>query len=195
MSADNNLPPSNSNNPPPPYTPGGGSVPPIPSAPDPLPAPVPFSGGFGRFTKYVVIGGVIGGVASSVPVLNFLNCFCCLLNVAAVALGLHLYLKSAPGDTVSNGEAAGFGAASGLIGGLISGVLGIFIGKATQQGLLTFMERVDPNMAQQMADQMAQQTLVEQLLYTSISVVVFVGFGALGGVLAMQMLFKSRLRK
>lgn len=195
MSADNNLPPSNSTPPPSSPTPGGSSFPTPPQAPDPLPAPVPYSGGIGRFTKYIAIGAAVSGVASSIPGLSCLNLICCLLNMAGVALALHLYLKSAPGDVVSNGEAAGFGALAGAGAGVINGIASFFIGAATEKMIITLLERIDPAVAEQTAAQMASTSMLGHIFGAIVGLVLFTGFGALGGVLAMQLFFKSRLRK
>lgn len=194
MSAENNLPPSSSENPPPAYTPGTPSAPPSPPTPDPLPGPVPFNGGFGRFTTYIAIGAVAGGVSSAIPILGCLNLFCCLLNIAGVALALHLYLKKAPQDTISNGEAAGFGALSGAGAGIIYGLLNLVIGAASMRAMMAFLERVNPEAAQQFAPMMVQSG-VQQIIGIVFNFGVFTAFGALGGVLAMQLFFKARLRK
>jgi hypothetical protein len=67
-----------------------------PFAPPPIGAP---GQGFGRFGKYIAIGGLIGGVLSSIPLLNLLNCCFCLLVVVGVAGGLSMHLSANPDDS------------------------------------------------------------------------------------------------
>lgn len=161
-----------------------------PFNPPPAPPLTTPSGGIGRFTKHMVLGAVFGGLFSSIPLLNCLNLLFCLLNIAGIALALHLYLKSAPGDTVSNGEAAIFGTISGAGAGLIAGLLGLALNAVMMKALAPFLKELGPQVEQQIAAQGAMG-----LIMVPVNVLLFAGFGALGGFLAMQVFFKARLRK
>lgn len=164
--------------------------PPPPVAPQFQSPTPPAPGGFGRFTKHIVLGAVFGGLFSSIPLLSCLNLFFCLMNIAGIALALHLYLKSAPQDSVSNGEAAVFGLAAGAGAGLIAGVLGMFMQRATMAMLAPLMKDLGPQFQQQMAMQASMGVFIVIL-----DIVLFAAFGALGGFLAMQLFFKARIRK
>jgi hypothetical protein len=69
--------------------------------------------------KPMLIGGVIGGVISGIPILNCLNC-CCLMYIASGAITAHLILDKAH---VEMEDLAVAGAGSGAIAGLIAGVM------------------------------------------------------------------------
>ncbi len=149
----------------------------------------PSPGGFGRFFKYIAIGSVIGGVLSSIPLLNMLNCCFCSLNLAGVSIGMALYMKSDPNDMVSGGEAALFGMVSGIGCGLIAG-LGSMLFNVALGGV---MAGVSGSLPPELAERMAAQGAMG-LVALPVNAVFYGGFGALGGFLAMQLFFKSRLR-
>ena len=81
--------------------------------------------------KTALIGGIVGGILSGIPFLNFLNCCFCLLNVAGAVLATHLYLRNSE-TKISTGEAAMLGAISGFISGLVASILNAIFSFITQ---------------------------------------------------------------
>ncbi|MDR2697511.1 MAG: hypothetical protein LBB40_03435 [Holophagales bacterium] len=71
---------------------------------------------FGRFTKHIIVGSVISGLLSAIPLLSCLNIIFCLLNVASIVFALYLYLNANSEDMITIGESAGFGAVAGAGG-------------------------------------------------------------------------------
>lgn len=71
--------------------------------------------------KPAVLGGLIVGILSAIP---FLNYCCCLWAIGGGLLAGMLYIKDAPAR-VSTGDAAVVGALAGLVGGLIYLIVGI----------------------------------------------------------------------
>jgi len=71
-----------------------------------------------RMLKPALIGGVLLGIVSSLPVIGWLNCACCAWVVAGGFLAAYLYVKdsSAP---VTLGRGTALGLATGAIGGAI----------------------------------------------------------------------------
>ncbi len=69
--------------------------------------------------KPMIIGGVVGGIISGIPILSCLNC-CCLMFIASGAITAHLILEKAK---VEMEDLAIAGAGAGVIAGFISGVL------------------------------------------------------------------------
>jgi hypothetical protein len=135
-----------------------------------------------------VIGGVIGGVLSSIPGLNFLNCCFCLLNMAGVAIGLSMYLKANPGDKINNGEAASAGAISGAIAGVIAGVSSLIINLLLTSVMASMYRTLPPEFAR-----IIGQTSVGGVVGIPFNLLLYGAFGALGGFLSMQLFFKDRL--
>jgi hypothetical protein len=72
-------------------------------------------------TKAAVIGGVIAGVLSGIPIVG--GC-CFLWALAGGFLALFMYMKSVPGP-MEMGDAAKLGATAGVIGAVISIVIGL----------------------------------------------------------------------
>jgi len=144
---------------------------------------------FGRFGKYILIGALISGVASSIPLVNLLNCCFCLLNMGGIILALSLYLKSAPGDMVSMGEAAGFGAAAGAGAGLIAGILGILTSHLVASLLASVLTSAPPQLKSQLEASSAMGVVM-----IPVYACLYAAFGALGGILGMALFFKDRKR-
>jgi hypothetical protein len=72
-------------------------------------------------TKAAVIGGVVAGVLSGLPVISA----CCFLwAIAGGFLAIFMYMKNAPGPMMM-GDAAKLGAVAGVVGAIISALLGI----------------------------------------------------------------------
>jgi hypothetical protein len=144
----------------------------------------------GRFVKTAVIGGVIGGVLSAIPLVKMLNCCFCLLNMGGAAIGLSLYLKEHPEEKISNGDAAVSGALSGVVAGLITGVVSfvlyLVVGPALMQAYKNLPSDVRAPLIALFAGGGVTSIVVTPFFYGA--------FGALGGFLSMQVMFKDRLK-
>lgn len=138
--------------------------------------------------KTALIGGVIGGVLSGVPIVGALNCCFCLLNMGGAAIGISMYLKEHTGENITNGEAA----ISGTISGAVTGVLAAIIGIIVNLAIGSLMAGLLHNMPREARQLMIQLTAggVAAFFMTPI----YAAFGALGGFLSMQLFFKDRLK-
>lgn len=146
--------------------------------------------GFGRLQKHILLGAVFSGIASSIPLLNCLNCLFCILNMGGVALALSMHLKANPEDMLTSGEGALFGLAAGAGAGLIAGLLGLAVNMVMGSALASVLE----NLPEASRQAFAQGTALG-VITIPINVVLFAGFGALAGFLGLQLFFKSRIRK
>lgn len=74
-----------------------------------------------------LIGGVFLGVTSALPVVEYLNCACCMLVIGGGVLAAYFYLKEYPSDLppASYGDGALLGLLTGLIGGLVWNLVAI----------------------------------------------------------------------
>jgi hypothetical protein len=72
-------------------------------------------------TKAAVIGGVVAGVLSGLPIVS--GC-CFLWAIGGGFLAIFMYMKNAPGP-MEMGDAAKLGAVAGVVGAIISAVLGV----------------------------------------------------------------------
>jgi hypothetical protein len=119
-----------------------------------------------------------------------LNCCFCLLNMAGVAIGLSMYLKANPGDNITAGEAAGAGAISGAVAGVITGISSLVVNLLMGGFLASMYRSLPPQFARSMA-----QASASGVLSIPFNLVLYGAFGALGGFLSMQLLFKDRLAR
>lgn len=68
--------------------------------------------------KPALIGGILLGILSALPVIQTFNCLCCAWVIGGGILAANLYVKSAPA-TVTLGSGAGLGLLTGSIGGIV----------------------------------------------------------------------------
>src|ERR1041384_3316047 len=71
--------------------------------------------------KPALLGGLIVGVLTSIPILNYC---CCIWGIGGGALAGFLYIKSSPAP-VKVGEGAVIGVLSGIIGAILYFIIGV----------------------------------------------------------------------
>ncbi len=146
--------------------------------------------GFGRFTKHILLGALFGGLLSAIPILSCLNCLFCLLNIAGIVIALSMYLKANPQDTISNAEAAGFGAIAGAGAGLIASLLGFLVNMLIGGLMASLMANI-PGVGRNMM----ASTAALGVLFIPINVILYAAFGALGSFVGLQLFFKNKIRR
>lgn len=79
------------------------------------------SQGTSRMIGPALIGGVFLGITSSLPVINLVNCACCLWVVGGGVLAVYLYTRNYPSDMaqITYTDGALLGLLTGVFGGLI----------------------------------------------------------------------------
>ena len=125
--------------------------------------------------KPILIGGVIGGVLSSIPIIGDLNCCCCLLYVLSGVITAHLMTEK---YTPSDRDYMISGALSGVIAALVNLLLSLLI--SVIYGATTLF----------MGDYyyydymlMGSFALIFAILFIPISILLGAIFGAIGGIL------------
>ena len=147
--------------------------------------------------KAAVIGGVVLGLLSAIPFVNWLNFCCCLWAIIGGMLASYLYIKNSA-VPASAGDGAILGAMAGAIGAVIFLIVGIPLsivaGEAMRAMLISIMQNVDPNQAELFERQMAASagaisaTIIQSLI---ISVFIFV-FSVLGGLIGIPIFEKRK---
>jgi hypothetical protein len=151
-----------------------------------------------------LVGGVFLGVTSALPILNLLNCACCILLVGGGFLAAFIYLKDYPSHLppVTYGDAAVLGMVTGVLGGFIETIVQIpltFLNLqwARQLGDVKEIEEAlsNPDVPPFVRD-LALQILAEggvtfigtffSLLINVLFAVVFAAIGAIIGVALLQ---------
>jgi len=115
-------------------------------------------------------------VLSSVPLLGSLNLACCLLNVIGCQIGLFIYFNRNPSAKLRGRDAAELG----FISGTTAGVLTALVHLVLMGPMLMLMGRMTSAIGSGMS-----------LAMMLVGVVLFGGFGALGGFLGLQVFFSS----
>jgi hypothetical protein len=145
--------------------------------------------------KPAVIGGVVLGLLSAIPFVNFVNACCCLWAILGGILASYLYVKNSP-TPASAGDGAIVGAIAGVVGGLISLIIGIPLAIASNsllQGLLlSWVENMDPRQAETFRTQLeAGATVPGAIINGLIQAVLLFIFAIIGGLIGIP-LFEKR---
>jgi uncharacterized protein DUF5518 len=140
-------------------------------------------------------GGLFIGVLSALPIVNTGNCCCCLWVLCGGVLATYLRQQQSP-LRIDAAEGALVGLMAGLVGGIIASLLSIpmqmFVGPYQQQ----LMERIlasNPDVPAEARDAVrgfASGTGF-RLVGMIVSVVIYVIFGMLGGLLGVAIFKKS----
>jgi uncharacterized protein YqgC (DUF456 family) len=122
--------------------------------------------------KPAIIGGIVVGLLSAIPFVNFLNICCCLWAIIGGVLATYMYIKASP-TPVKAGDGAVLGLLAGVVGALIYIVIGIPLGILMGATVASFasrlMESVDPRQAEMMRQSMtADQTVIRHILRASL---------------------------
>lgn len=148
--------------------------------------------------KFMAIGGVIGGVLSSIPCLSALNCCFCLLTGLGSYLSVKLWLDADPNTKLSTSDAAMLGAGSGAIAGVITAVLSaivnLIVGPMQQQAMMEMLSEmdVDPSLLAMM-DQSGSSAMAGLCVGLAISPFIYGLLGSLWAIAGASLLHKDRM--
>ena len=146
--------------------------------------------------KPAIIGGVVIGVLSIIPIVNLGNVCCCLWAILGGLLATYLYVKDSP-VPASTGDGAMLGAIAGAVGAVIVIILGIPIsiiaGGITRELLIRLMENVNPSQAEMFRAQMvAGESIVGAIVNGIILAVLLVIFSTIGGLIGVPIFEKRK---
>jgi hypothetical protein len=147
--------------------------------------------------KPAIIGGVVLGLLSVIPFVNWANVCCCLWAILGGALASYLYIKNSP-VPATPGDGAILGAMAGLVGAAISVIIGIPVSilmSGVMVGIVVrLMESINPSQAEMMRTQIeAGQTVAGAIVNGLILAVLLVIFSTLGGLIGIP-IFEKRKR-
>jgi hypothetical protein len=146
--------------------------------------------------KPALIGGVVLGLLSVIPIVSLGNACCCLWAILGGVLASYLYVKNSP-TPASAGDGAILGAMAGLIGAVITLVIGIplslLLGSPMRGLLLSWLASMDPQQAEMMRIRMeASQTVAGAIINGLILAVCLVIFATLGGLVGIPIFEKRK---
>jgi hypothetical protein len=94
-----------------------------------------------KMLKPAVTGGVLLGILSAIPVINFFNCFCCAWIIGGGVLAAYMYVKDSP-VPVSLGSGVLLGLLTGVIGGIVNAVFSVPLHFLLSGGSMGFVEQI-----------------------------------------------------
>jgi len=146
--------------------------------------------------KPALIGGVVLGLLSVIPIVNLVNICCCLWALLGGLLASYLYIKNSPVPARA-GDGAILGALAGLVGAVIVVIIGIPIsiaaGGITRELLIRLVENMNPGQAEMIRTQMeAGSTIAGAIVNGIILAVLLVIFSTIGGLLGVPIFEKRK---
>jgi hypothetical protein len=146
--------------------------------------------------RAALIGGVVAGVLTAVPLVN---CFCCLWVIGGAMLAAYLFAKDSPGP-VTPGDGAILGILAGIVAAVTDAIASIPFETINQQYIQRFMDQVS-----RFADEMPAgwENWLEKraggfspawfLLGLLASAVIYAALGAIGGTIGASVFGKKKI--
>ncbi len=153
--------------------------------------------------KPALISGVIFGLASAIPVINFFNCMCCALIFACGIFSSFLVMRQHYG-TISYGTGALAGLLAGIFGAftatIVDTLIQITMGRRMKELFLTVLEDIQSKMPPEMVTQFEffekqmqkDFTLFDMIIGFFIWLIIFMAFSTLGGILGVALFGKKK---
>jgi hypothetical protein len=159
--------------------------------------------------KAAITGGVILGLLSSIPPINFVNVCCCLWVLLGGVIAARSLIKRSPILPVTTGDGAAVGALAGVIGSAILLIISVplalmGVGEGITYSFLEWIgdaannpeareqiRQVITEMQRQAATQSVGQRLMQAIFAWAITAVIYIGFATLGGIIGVA-LFEKR---
>jgi hypothetical protein len=145
--------------------------------------------------KPALIGGVIVGILSAIPLVNYC---CCIWALVGGLIAANIYIKASP-NPVTPADGAIVGAIAGVIGVVLIVVIGIplqlILGTAVMSMMSGAMQNADPAQAAQFNEALAASggvTVFNAIKGALLSSVVAVIFSAVGGLLGVAIFEKRK---
>jgi hypothetical protein len=152
-------------------------------------------------TRPALIGGLIVGLLSAIPILNFGNCCCCMWALLGGGYATYLYQKNST-LPVTAGDGAVVGGMAGIVGAAIYFVIGVPLGLLTNnvtvwvlQYMATLVPPKDAAQLQTQIELMKNQSIMDQLpmilLLSLLFALILIIFSVIGGALAIPLMGKG----
>ena len=140
--------------------------------------------------KSALIGGVILGILSAIPAVNYC---CCIWALIGGIVAANLYVKKSP-VPVSPGDGAILGAIAGAIGIVLIIVIGIPLNLVAGAAMVSLIQgMVPPDQAAQMNEMMAAGVGIASAIKSAVILsIVAVIFSAIGGLIGVAIFEKRK---
>jgi len=143
-----------------------------------------------------VWGGIFIGVITGVPVLNFINCFCCVGVIAGGMLSVYLYRNSLKEDQfMSMSDGAALGLLAGIFGAFIGAILHGIFGAMSRDLLELFSGYFDNPDLDDILNQFTTAQVAKGFFLLNIlgNLLIDCIFGLIGGLLGVAIFGKAKM--
>ena len=142
-----------------------------------------------------LIGGALIGIVSAIPIINWINCFCCAGVIIGGILAVHLYNKKLVGFELTSSDGVTIGLMAGAAGALISTILTSMITGGIKRQIDRILE-YSAEMPPEVEDALLRiQEMGGEMFFVIVglifSVIIFSIFGIIGGLISVS-IFKKR---
>jgi hypothetical protein len=156
-----------------------------------------------RMLKPALIGGVLLGVLSSLPIISLFNCFCCAWVIAGGVVAAYQFVKESP-TPVSLGKGVTLGLLTGVIGAIVAALFTIPLHLLTLKGGMGVLEQMRSTMDQMPTMPPETRQMIESILNRGdmgfaimivgfiFSLVVFSLFAMIGGAIGVAIFEKRK---
>lgn len=141
-----------------------------------------------------LIGGAVIAVLSTIPVINFGNCFCCMWVILGGLIAAYVYQNNLPGElpfTSSDGALVGllagiFGALFGtLLHFFFMAVVGTLPARDVFETIMDYSEDIPPEVEEILNEIFADGSVTPLLVFVQLffSLIIDSAFGLIGGLI------------
>jgi hypothetical protein len=144
-----------------------------------------------------LMGGALIGIISAIPVINFINCFCCAGVIIGGILAVHLYNKNLKGLELTSSDGVTIGLMAGASGALISTIITSMITGGIKQQIDKILE-YSAEMPPEVEDALIRiQEMGGEMFFVIVglvfSLIIYSIFGIIGGLIAVSIFKKKQL--
>jgi hypothetical protein len=147
-----------------------------------------------------LVGGLITGLLSSIPVIDAGNLCCCLWVLLGGAIAARMLVKRSPYLPITTGEGAEVGALAGVVSAGIVLVIGVPIGLLMSSTTTESLRQITDSIGNpafrdttlQVADMMRDHPLLFALLSWFIRSIIMIAFATVGGMMGVAMFEKRK---
>ncbi len=144
-----------------------------------------------------LIGGALIGIISAIPVISWINCFCCAGVIIGAILAVHLYNKNLGGLELTSSEGVVIGLMAGASGALISTILTSMITGGVKRQIdqiLEYSTEIPPEIQDVLIHiQEMGGNLFFIIVGLVFSLIIFSIFGIIGGLIGVSILRKKQI--
>ncbi len=139
--------------------------------------------------KAIVIAGVGMALLGNLPLVNFVNCVLCIWVWLGGGLAVYLYNRFQGGQApATTGQAAGLGALAGVVGALVGAVVYYLTASLSAPLMAQLLQALNVQSDLSIGTQNPGSALGGSLFWLVLDIVLYPGFGALGGLVTANLL-------